>query len=142
MPQLASNAHSLDEPPAPDPLALRVLVVDDEPSFRATSCRMLRLRGFSPAEAATVENAVSIARTTPLGAVVLDLDLRSNESGLGFLAWLRDQPRYAEIPVLIVTGKVHLAKQEANDIRRLGAHVFYKPLPLSTVADYLTRFTN
>jgi two-component system KDP operon response regulator KdpE len=119
-----------------------VLVVDDEPAIQRALDRMLRLHGFSAVVATTIRDAVSRAETSPLTAVILDLGLKGTESGLDFLAWLRQHPAHGQTPVLILTGQARIAEDEEVLIRRHRAYVFYKPTPFAELAEYLKRLTD
>ena len=127
----------MDSPPEP-PI---VLVVEDEASLQRALGGLLRRQGFAPLEATTVATAIDQAEGHPLTAVILDLLLDGNESGVDFLAWFRQQPRYQRTPVLIYTGRAMLASDAEDFILRYRAHVFYKPHPITLLVEYLRRLT-
>ena len=116
-----------------------ILVVDDEPMIRATLSRLLERHGYATLNAETVGEAIRAAELHHVTAVVLDLSLKGSDSGLHFLAWLRLQSRYAQSPVLILTGLASLADDEEELIRRHHAYVFYKPQPHLAIVEYLDR---
>jgi CheY-like chemotaxis protein len=124
-----------------DPSQFRtVLIVDDDALIRRTIGGVLRGHGFSTVEATTVAAAIAAAEQ-PLAAVVLDLTLEHGESGLDFLAWLREHPRYGAVPVLILTGRPTLEAGDQELIQRYRAYVFYKPVSTLVLVDFLERLT-
>ena len=114
-----------------------VLVVEDDASLQRALGGLLRRHGFTPVEATAVAGAIEAAEQHPLNAVILDLLLDGNESGVDFLVWLRRQPRYERTPVLIFTGRTMLESDAEELIRRYRAHVFYKPHPITLLVQYL-----
>lgn len=119
-----------------------VLVVEDEPQVRQTLRRMLSLSGFSVRVAPTAAEAIDVARLERLAAAVLDLGLEpGGMSGLHVLSWLRSQPAYVTLPVVIFTGRVDLPEHVEEQIRRHRAHLAFKPQPYQELIDYLSRQT-
>jgi len=87
-----------------------VLVVDDEPTTRDLVRRVLNTRGFSVREAANGEEALALVRERAPGMVVLDLMMPVLD-GFDTLTALRADPRTADLPVVVLTGK-HLTDDE------------------------------
>lgn len=119
-----------------------VLVVDDEPSVQQFLDRLLQLHGFEVMAATTVAEAIVCAEKYHVDAVVLDLALKGQESGLDLLGWLRNVPEYSNTPILILTGRAALPEDEEVLIRRQHAYVFYKPQPSHVLVEYLKRLTD
>ncbi len=84
-------------PPSP---AKRVLVVEDEESFREILQIGLAGEGFDPFPAAGVKEAQRSLASEPFDAVVSDLKLKDG-SGIELLAWMKEQGLKA--PVVIMT---------------------------------------
>jgi len=118
-----------------------VLVVEDDVSLQRALGGLLGRQGFSPVVATTVAGAIQAAGEHSLNAVILDLSLDGNESGVDFLAWLRQQSPYQRTPVLIYTGRTMLEGDAEQLILRYRAHVFYKPHPITLLVEYLQRLT-
>jgi DNA-binding response OmpR family regulator len=118
-----------------------VLVVEDDVSLQRALGGLLRRQGFEPVEAANVAAAIQGAEQHSLNAIILDLLLDGNESGVDFLAWLRRQSQYERTPVLIYTGRTMLEGDAEELILRYRAHVFYKPHPITLLVEYLRRLT-
>ena len=118
-----------------------MLIVDDDSAIRQALRRMLSLSGFSVRIAPTAAEAIEAARLETVGAVVLDLGLGAGMTGLHVLSWLRSQPGYAALPVVIFTGNVDLPEHTEEQIRRHGAHVMFKPQPYEKLVEHLKRLT-
>jgi PAS domain S-box-containing protein len=79
-----------------------VLVCDENQETRAVLVESLRTNGYSVLEAATGDEAVVIARQTPIQAILLDMSLPSLH-GWETLHLLRDDLRTAAIPVVVLS---------------------------------------
>ena len=115
-----------------------VLVVDDEPTVHELLRRALRANGFMSVHARTTADAIAVAQQQDLQAVVLDLGLGTADTGLNFLVWLRVQPWYVDLPVVILTGRASVGKDEQDLIRRHRAHVLHKPQPMEAMMALLS----
>lgn len=119
-----------------------VLVLEDDPSIRATLCTMLAHAGFKTLHAQTVEDALAILASERVDAVSLDVRVPDpkglDRSGLSLLATLRAMPGYASLPALIFTG-MPLSLEEEDVARKLNAPIFYKPQPYSVLIQHLNR---
>jgi CheY-like chemotaxis protein len=119
---------------------MNVLVVDDEPAIQRSLSSFLDHRGFVPFRAGTIEEALKIFGEHDVDAMILDLSLPDSGgfalSGLTLLAYLRSCPEYAELPVMVFTGKILSADEEAR-IRQYRATLFYKPGPYAALVDFL-----
>jgi CheY-like chemotaxis protein len=118
----------------------RVLLVEDN----RVDALMIR-RAFSQAGAAfdfcTVggleEARAVLEEGPPPSAVVIDLRLPDG-SGLDLLAWLKQRPHLANLPVIVLTGSGNRQLDRAYD---LGAHFYLlKPLESEGLADLLAAF--
>ena len=79
-----------------------VLVCDENPETRASLAESLRQNGYSVLEAASGDEAVGMARQTPIQAILLDMSLPSLH-GWETLHLLRDDLRTAAIPVVVLS---------------------------------------
>jgi DNA-binding response OmpR family regulator len=118
-----------------------VLIVEDDSAVRQALRRMLNLHGFSVRVAPTAAEAIDVARLETVTAVVLDLGLGAGMTGLHVLSWLRSQPVYSNLPVVIFTGNVDMPEHMEEQIRRHGAHVMFKPQPYEHLVEHLKRVT-
>jgi len=97
----------------------RVLVVDDEPMLRDTLGNMLSDEGYVVDLAVDGEDALDRVHQVRPDAILLDL-MMPGMNGRQFLQALRDEPAYADVPVLIMTAvhglEVNLANVGASEL--------------------------
>lgn len=97
----------------------RVLVVDDEPMVRDTLGQLLSEEGYVVDLAVDGETALDRVHSARPDAILLDL-MMPGMNGRQFLQALRDEPRYASVPVLIMTAvhglEVNLATLGASEV--------------------------
>ena len=79
-----------------------VLVCDENPETRASLVESLRQNGYSVLEATSGDEAVTVARQTPVQAILLDMSLPSLR-GWETLHLLRDDLKTASIPVVVLS---------------------------------------
>ena len=103
----------------------RFLIVDDEAAVRSLYARALELDGYETQAAATADEALTLIRTAPPDAILLDLKLPFID-GVGFLYRLRET--HPRLPVAIITGMEQLDEATRDEIRSLGAELHYKPV--------------
>jgi CheY-like chemotaxis protein len=110
-----------------------VLVIDDEPEICRLFSRVLEGGGFSCLDADSAERAWSLLEQGLIpSAILLDLWM-PGAGGLAFLLRLRADPRYASIPVAIVTGDRNLNRMTETTLAALSATVEFKPLQIDTL---------
>ena len=116
------------------PPQTRVLVVDDEPAIRELVAEALREAGFEIETAANgVEALTRMQRWVP-DAIVLDL-MMPRLDGTGFTELMRLNPRFADVPVLLVTA----AYDAANAAKQIGVQAWLaKPFELDALVDAVT----
>ena len=117
--------------------ALTVLIVDDDTGIRGYLRRVLEPLGFFVLEAATFECALSTIETIPVNVVVLDVGL-DGRSGFDLLEFMRLDPKFNDVPVLILTG-FFPSMAEQLLIKEHRAVVFYKPEGRGGVLRHLGR---
>lgn len=111
-----------------DPLRQKtILLVDDEPAVNALHCRVLGRAGYQCITALDGRAALNFLRAGLIpDAILLDW-LMPLLDGEGFLNEKNKDPRFREIPTLVVTSFLHPA-----DIG--GVHkVLLKPVPFPTL---------
>jgi CheY-like chemotaxis protein len=111
----------------------RVLVVEDDPSVRGLLQTLLSAEGYEVTTASDGLAGLMKAASTAPELIMLDL-MMPDLGGGRVLDELRNDPRLADTPVLVVTGQ----QDAVPDMRELvGAdNVFLKPF---AVADLLYR---
>jgi DNA-binding response OmpR family regulator len=88
---------------APHPCR-HVLVVEDDPDLRESICEFLRSEGIEAIGAESGDAGLAALQREPLPDVIL-LDLKvPGLPGTELLARLKDEPRWAAIPVAVMSG--------------------------------------
>ena len=85
--------------------ATHVLVVEDDPSVRGLLHTLLSAEGYDVATASDGLAGLVKATASKPALVLLDL-MMPDLGGVRVLEELRDDPELADIPVIVVTGKV------------------------------------
>jgi DNA-binding response OmpR family regulator len=114
----------------------RILVVDDDPSYRELLKHWLESEGHEAILAATLEEGFVGIATEPLPDVVL-LDIHlEKKSGLTLVHWARKQRHLAHLPIAAVTGLASF--KELKSIQEAGCDTcFTKPIDFRTLREYL-----
>jgi CheY-like chemotaxis protein len=88
-----------------------VLVVDDYPDVREMYSDYLKFEGFRVATAATGPEALDVARTERPDVILMDVTMPGMD---GFTATerIKEDPRLASVPVLILTAHVFAEYEE------------------------------
>jgi DNA-binding response OmpR family regulator len=108
---------------------IKVLMVDDEAQFRATTERILTRRGFQTIMAASGEEAIEKLDRNP-DVVVLDIRMPGMDGHATLHEIKKSRP---ELPVIILTG--HGALPSAREARDKGAFDYLtKPCDIDTLA--------
>ena len=104
--------------------AVCVLVVEDDPSVRGLLQTLLSAEGYQVATASDGLAGLVKASSQPPALVLLDL-MMPDLGGVRVLEEMRDDPELAQVPVIVVTGKVDAI---ASMRELLGEdNVFLKP---------------
>ena len=88
---------------------------------------MLKLEGFGVATALSAEAGLELADNVNPQAIILDMRMPIT-NGLQFLRLVRSKPHLVDIPVAIVTGDYFLAESIQQELKALGASIWFKPL--------------
>ena len=99
--------------------ALRVLAVDDEETYRFIIREMLTDAGFEVGEAASGLEGLQLTDEFRPDVILLDLRL-SDMTGFEVVEQLRQNPRTARVPVIIVTSQ-QLSPAEEHALRDVSA---------------------
>jgi diguanylate cyclase (GGDEF)-like protein/PAS domain S-box-containing protein len=89
-----------------------VLIVDDDPVGRLLIAQTLQQDGYRIREAANGRVAMTSVREKLPDLILLDV-VMPDVDGFGFCGWLRAQPQFRRVPVLMMTGL-----EDADSIRR------------------------
>ena len=113
-----------------------VLIIDDEPNIRRMVGAVLAAEGYEVREAPDGPSGIAAAAEQEPDAILLDLMMPGDPSGLGVLSALRAQS--PDVPVVMMSGKAGLS--DAVQATRLGAVNFLEK-PLSPEAVLLSLAT-
>ena len=89
----------------------RILVVEDNPLNSELLRDWLEVEGYEPLIAGELNAAFAAVRTQQLDAVLLDIQLGTDD-GLLLALWMREQPVLSLIPVIAVTAQAMAAEQQ------------------------------
>lgn len=98
-----------------------VLVIDDEQAFLTNVEGILRKGGYTAKGAATVREGLALARSESPRLIISDVNLADGD-GFSLLKSLRNDPRTATIPVILMTGMAD--STSARHGMKLGADDF------------------
>ncbi|MCB4756619.1 MAG: response regulator [Elusimicrobia bacterium] len=113
-----------------------ILIVDDEPDVVFVLKMALEKNGYKTVEASNGLEALEKVHIQHPDAIILDL-MMPKLDGHSVNLKLKEDPRTAHIPVIVVTGKGHL--KELLDIREDLKVTAYleKPFPVSLLLEKL-----
>lgn len=97
-----------------------VLLVEDNRLVKKVHERTLIRTGYKVVTAADGEEALQIVHTVPPDVILLDMML-PKLSGQQVLSTLKQNPKTARIPVIVVTA---LSSKNASKLKDEGAHLF------------------
>jgi DNA-binding response OmpR family regulator len=103
-----------------------VLVVEDALTTRCILEQFFARAGCDVLHASDPETAMMCLKSSTIDAVILDLRLSDERSGLDVLEQMRIEARYDEVPVVVLTGVTEIDPAEDEIIQRHGAHLLYK----------------
>jgi DNA-binding response OmpR family regulator len=103
-----------------------VLVVEDALTTRCILEQFFARAGCDVMQAADPDTALARLKSTDVDAVILDLRLSDERSGLEVLEQMRLDERFDDVPVVVLTGVTEVAADEEEIINRHGAHLLYK----------------
>ena len=124
--ELLETVTALPEASTPNPgpvleRPLKILVVDDSVSIRQVVSRLMESQGWKTQTAKDgIEALERVSEIVP-DVIVLDLEM-PRMNGYEFMNALRSQPRYQEIPVVILTSRT--AEKHRQKAKSLGAKGF------------------
>lgn len=119
----------------------KVLVLDDHPAVRSVLGRVLHEHGYDPLNAASVDEALRLLTTAKVAAIILDVKLSGERSGLELLTQLGPHSAPLSVPVIVMTG-VALTDEEQQQIAEHRAYLLYKPAGLTALVGFLHQITD
>ena len=122
-------------------MPLRVLIVDDDAStLKLVGLCLTRVGGMEVTACSSGEEAVSALEghdTHTFQCAVIDAQM-PGMSGIEVVAWIRERPRFADLPAMILTASLPTSVHDAA--RAAGAfRVMTKPFQPSELVDAVRR---
>ena len=117
-----------------------VLVLDDESGVRTAMARLLGRYGYDAVTAATLAEARAVLQSRPIQALILDVRLQEEGTGLDLLGTIRREAGFQKAPILIFTGS-SLTDAGQLFITRHRAFLFYKPEGIDSLVRFLDDLT-
>jgi response regulator RpfG family c-di-GMP phosphodiesterase len=131
----SSRRNTVGAPTIDPPSAMRVLIVDDEPSVRKLLTVMLEQTAIPYRSASSGEEALKFLRSEPFDAIISDLQM-PGMSGMDLLTQVRRQ--YPHLAFLMATG-VDDVRVGVQAIHRGADDYLVKPLQMDAVTISLER---
>jgi CheY-like chemotaxis protein len=103
-----------------------VLLVEDALTTRCILEQFFARAGCEVVQATDPEAAMLRLKSANVDAVILDLRLANERSGLEVLEQMRLDERFDSVPVVVLTGVSQVDASEEEIIERHGAHLLYK----------------
>jgi CheY-like chemotaxis protein len=117
-----------------------VLVAEDNPTNRELLRELLEIRGYAVAEACNGEEALAMIEQTPPDIVLLDIGMPLLD-GFAVVRKLRENPRFASLPVVAVTA--YAMQGDSEKIMNSGFDGYLsKPVSSSLLAQELDRLSS
>lgn len=114
-----------------------ILLVEDALTTRCILEQFFSRAGCDVLQAVDPDTALLRLGAASVDAVILDLRLGPDRSGLEVLEQMRLEERFADVPVVVLTGATEIDSHEQEIIQRLGAHLLYKSLGYREVVQRL-----
>lgn len=111
---LAAEGKDVDVPPSPAAVSAEVLVVDDDEAWRVAAAQTVREAGHRAVCAKNGLDGLRRAVATPPDLIVTDINMPALD-GWQFIRLVRARPGLADIPVVLVAGRI-------SDEERLRAY--------------------
>ena len=116
-----------------------ILVVEDALTTRCILEQFFARAGCDVVQASDPESAMKRLKSTSVDAVILDLRLSDERSGLEVLEQMRLDERYDDVPVVVLTGVTEVDQAEEEVIQRHRAHLLYKRFGYREVVERLEK---
>jgi CheY-like chemotaxis protein len=117
-----------------------VLIAEDNPINRELLRELLEIRGYAVAEACNGEEALAMVEQTPPDILLLDIGMPVLD-GFAVVRKLRENPRFASLPVVAVTA--YAMQGDSEKIMNSGFDGYLsKPVSSSLLAQELDRLSS
>jgi len=113
-----------------------ILVVEDDPDTQYLLCSLLRAEGYEAIATGDGGEAMKFLETNRPDLILTDL-MMPHVSGLELLDFVKHQPVYADIPVIVITA---YDKNNSDKATKAGAlKVLDKPSAIGDIADTISK---
>jgi two-component system chemotaxis response regulator CheY len=116
---------------------VNILVVDDDLSLCASLSQFLERNGYTVYSAGDALQALDVMERQPVDLIITDY-LMPHVDGIRFTQMLKADPRFASIPVLLITASPDVATTD-NGLRKGVAMMLQKPVDMGQLLN-LVRF--
>jgi len=134
----ATSGEFQSRPTWADVAAPCVLVVDDEPTFCSVMGDILHVLGCTVHCAYSAAEALETLETVTPHLILTDV-MMPDSDGLSLLRRLRSEPRWSQIPAIVVSAKA--MREDAVEARLAGADGWLpKPFSIKDLRDAIRPF--
>lgn len=115
---------------------MHALLIDDSRALRRILGQMLRELGYTVSEAGDGQQGLELLQSGPLPDVVLVDWNMPRMNGLEFVQAVRSQPRFTQLPLMMVTSETEMERVSAAITAGANEYVM-KPFVKEIIADKL-----
>jgi CheY-like chemotaxis protein len=118
-----------------------ILIVDDDYDFLAINRHILEKAGYRVVTASEPSEALARMRSEKPDLVITDLMMTSVDSGFSFSRSIKDDPRFAAVPVIISTSVssalgLDFRPRSEEDLQKMHVDAYFdKPLDARLLLD-------
>jgi len=91
-----------------------IIVIDDEHAFCDVVCEILDALGYNTRQAYNAHQAITLLQEITPDLILTDV-MMPELDGLTFIRQLRSEPKWSEIPIIIVSAKATKADRDAAE---------------------------
>lgn len=113
-----------------------LLIVDDVPENLRILADLLLQAGMSPRPVTSAQAAMKLLQTITVDLILLDINMPEMD-GFAFCTWLKDDPKYRDIPVIFLSAAQDVA-HKVEGFRRGGVDYVTKPFQFEEVRARVT----
>lgn len=116
-----------------------LIVIDDDDAARRMMRRILERRGYTVSDAHDGASGIDAVRQLMPDAILLDLRMPGEHSGLDVTRILKGDPATSGIPIIVVSASVH--RDARHLTKEAGCDAFLdKPVDFTDLYDTLDQF--
>ncbi|HSX05673.1 MAG TPA: response regulator [Candidatus Saccharimonadales bacterium] len=104
-------------------MAQTALVIEDDLTLSRAINKKLQLNGFTTLSARSVDDALNLLKSNPVGVIWLDHFLLGSKDGIAFTTIVREHDGWKDIPIYIVSNTAN--SENISTYNRLGISRYY-----------------